>query len=289
MNRILVCLVLLICFSPNAIAQEKILSGVIKDAETNQPLPYVNIGISNKSVGTVSNEKGEFRLKLPSNVRDNDTLVFSYIGYESVKKVISDLNSPVQISMNPSEDQLEEVVLDTRAAKPKRIGRTNNGLGMMHYNFYTVYEEEVDDRLSKELGMKFRLNKDCRVEKFNVSISQNEFKTLKFRLNIYTLKDDLPDKLIISDNIIFELKDEQTGWYTVDLDQYDIFLREELETVVITIQWVESEKADAESKFFSIPVSQSPFNKVYFRDKAMDSWKSQTGRLSMYIDSMCVD
>ena len=289
MNRIFLFLVLLICFSPNAIAQEKLLSGVITDAENNRPLPYVNIGISDKSVGTVSNEKGEFRLKLPSNVRGNDTLVFSYIGYDTVKKLVSDLNSPVQITMNSSEDQLEEVVLETKAAKPKRIGRTNNGLGLMHYNFYTVYEEDVDDRLSKELGMKFRLNKDCRLEKFNVSISQNEFKTLKFRLNIYTLKDDLPNKLIISDNIIFELKDEQTGWYTVDLDQYDIFLREELETVVITIQWVESEKADAESKIFSIPVSQSPFNKVYFREKAMDSWKSQTGRVSMYIDAMCVD
>ncbi|GHA36317.1 hypothetical protein GCM10007103_17290 [Salinimicrobium marinum] len=289
MNNTFLFLVLLICFSLNAIAQEKLISGAIKDAESNQPLAYVNIGIFNKSIGTVSSEKGEFRLKLPANVQGSDTLVFSYIGYDAVKKLVSDLNSPVQISMNASEDQLEEVVLDTKAAKPKRIGRTNNGLGLLHYNFYTVYEEDVDDRLSKELGMKFRLNKDCRVEKFNLSISQNEFKTLKFRLNIYSLKDDLPDELLISDNIIFELKDKQIGWYTVDLDQYDIFLREELETVVISIQWVESEKADTESKFFSIPGSQSPFNKVYSRDKAMDSWKSQTGRLSMYIDAMCVD
>lgn len=289
MDKILLSLLFIICFSSSAISQEVILSGNVSDKATNQPLPYVNIGIANKSIGTVSNEKGDFRLKLSQEMAENDTLVFSYIGYDPVKKLISDLNSPVHILMNSSEDQLEEVVLETKAAKPKRIGRTNNGLGLMHYNFYTVYEEDVDDRLSKEVGMKFRLNKDCRVEKFNVSISQNEFKTLKFRLNIYSLKDDLPNELIISDNIILELKDQQTGWYTLDLNKYDIFLHEELETIVIAIQWVESKKADAESKFFSIPVSQSPFNKVYSRDKAMDSWKSQTGRLSMYIDAMCSD
>jgi TonB-dependent starch-binding outer membrane protein SusC len=60
------------------ILQESIIGRVI-DSETSEPLPGVNIMIEGTSTGTTTNMDGAFELTVPSL---NETLVFSYIGYE---------------------------------------------------------------------------------------------------------------------------------------------------------------------------------------------------------------
>lgn len=269
-------------------SQETILQGKVTDTK-NTALPYVNIGIPMKHTGTVSNENGIYKLKISSNTTKNDSVVFSYIGYKTIKMTVAELdnhkNSLIQMEME--ENQLEEVVFKTKKLKDKKLGTSSTGLGLLHYNFYTTKEKEVDDRLSKELGMKFKLRKNCRLEKFNFAISQNEFKTLKFRINIYNLVDDQPKDLLISDNILFDIKNEKIDWKSIDLNQYNIYLKEELNDFLLTIQWVNSEKSKEDSKFFAIHANKSPLHKVYYREKAMDSWKTQTGGLSMYLDARC--
>jgi hypothetical protein len=264
------------------------LAGIIIDKTSNAPLAYVNIGIPDTGIGTVSNGTGRYSLKIPENIKNNDSVSFSFMGYKSEKKSVKDLRGPkVKIYLEPQDNVLGEVVLKTKGLKEKRLGRTNRGLGLMYYNYYSAKEEEVDDRLGKELGMNIKLRTSCIIDKFNFAVSTNEFAKLKLRLNFYSLKNGEPDSLLISNNIIIELREKADGWQTIDLEPYNIYLKEELDKVLMTLQWIESEKATEDSKFFDIPASKSPFHKIYFRDKAMDSWKSQTGSLSMYIDARC--
>ncbi len=56
------------------------IAGVIFDDETLEPLPYATIALKNKGRGTVSNNNGEFGLKITSDLI-NDTLSVSYLGY----------------------------------------------------------------------------------------------------------------------------------------------------------------------------------------------------------------
>jgi hypothetical protein len=288
MNNIYLNFFLTIILISTGFSQENKLKGKITD-KNEKTLPFVNIGIPMKHIGTVSNENGDYLLKIPSNILEIDTVVFSYIGYKTIKKSVAELKDQkgISIQMETEENQLDEVVFETKKFKHKRLGRTNKGLGFMHFNFYTAYEKEVDDRLSKELGMNFKLRKNCRLEKFNFAISQNEFKTLKFRINIYNLIDGKPQDLLISDNIIIGIENRETGWKSIDLKPYNIYLKEELDEFLVTLQWVESEKSKPDSKYFAIPASKSPLHKVYFRDKAMDNFESQTGSLSMYLDAKC--
>ena len=44
------------------------VSGLVSTAATGEPLPYVNIGIPNEGVGTVSNEAGYYTLELPEHL-----------------------------------------------------------------------------------------------------------------------------------------------------------------------------------------------------------------------------
>jgi hypothetical protein len=56
------------------------IAGVILDDETLEPLPFATIGLKNRGKGTVSNNNGEFGLKISPDLL-NDTLSISYLGY----------------------------------------------------------------------------------------------------------------------------------------------------------------------------------------------------------------
>ena len=59
------------------------LIGQVLDAATKEPLPYVNIGLINKNIGTVSDDYGYFELGVNAQLNAQDTLLFSMIGFES--------------------------------------------------------------------------------------------------------------------------------------------------------------------------------------------------------------
>ncbi|MBK9389678.1 MAG: carboxypeptidase-like regulatory domain-containing protein [Bacteroidetes bacterium] len=56
------------------------ISGTITDSESKEGLPYATIALKNKGKGTVTNNNGEFGLKIGTDMI-NDTLSVSYLGY----------------------------------------------------------------------------------------------------------------------------------------------------------------------------------------------------------------
>ena len=54
-------------------------SGRLEDIKTRETLPYANIFIKNKSLGTISNTDGVFIITLPQRF-SNDSLYFSFLG-----------------------------------------------------------------------------------------------------------------------------------------------------------------------------------------------------------------
>jgi len=271
-------------------SQEKTITGTVWNFGNSEPLAYVNIGIKNKTVGTVSNNNGLFKLLLNDKVSSKDTVVFSYIGFKTEKYLVSELNNIKKpILLQPKNMELNEVVVSSKKIKlkSKKIGRTSKGLGLMHSNFYSYYEKNVDDRLSKERGMKFKMRRNCHIKGLNFNITSNDFKSLKFRVNFYKVEDGLPTDLIVQKNIVFEIKDNFLGWFKVDLEPYEIYFNEEIEDVAVTIQWLESVKANEKSKYFAISTASSPTHTAYFREKAMDSWNKGGQNLSFYLNAMC--
>ena len=279
---------LFIAISLNSFSQERTINGEIKDAENKTYLQYANIGISNKNTGTVSNSEGNFSLKINEKISENDLVSFSYVGYQTQTIAISKLKlSNNVIELVPEKNQLDEIIVKFVKPKPKILGRNSKGFGLMHYNFYTYYEKDVDDRLSKEIGMKFKLKKDCKINDLNFNITSNEFSSLKFRLNFYTIENGFPTRLIVEKDIVFEIKDEFKGWFNLDLKPYEIYLDKETEDIAVTIQWVESKKANSKSKFFGISTAMSATETSFFREKSMDSWKKSGQSLSFYLNTMC--
>jgi len=269
-------------------AQENIISGEIKNSQTTSSLEYVNIGISNKNAGTVSNEKGFFKLKLNEKVHPNDTIVFSHIGFETKKIIVNQLKSEQNvIQMTPSENSLKEVVVTLKKPKPKQFGRSSKGLGLMHFNFFTALDKTVDDYLSRERGMEFRIKKDCKVTDFNFNITSNEFKSVKFRLNFYKIENGLPSKILIEKDILFEVKDNKLGLFTLNLKPYDIYLDKEMGDIAVTIQWIESVKNSEKSKYFAISTAMSATENSFYREKNRATWSKTGQSLTFYLNTLC--
>jgi len=270
------------CFS-----QEEIIVGKVLNAESHEGLAYVNIGIAKKSVGTVTDFNGAFNLELNDKINESDTIVFSYIGFITQKYPVSELLSKQNIILlSQTNIKLAEVTVSAERLKSKKIGRTTKGLGLTHLNFYSYYEKNVDDRLSKEVGMKLKIRKNCYIKDLNFNITSNQFKSLKFRVNFYKIDNELPTDLIVQEDIIFEIKDGYLGWFKVDLEPYDICIGKEVEHIAVTIQWIESEKMNSKSKYFSISTTSSPFANAYFRKKAMDTWTKAGQSHSFYLNIM---
>jgi hypothetical protein len=91
--------------------ETKYITGVIVDEETFEPLPFATIGLKNKGKGTVTNNNGEFGLKITRELF-NDTLSVSYLGYVRneipISQVIAD---ELSISMKREFISIPEIII----------------------------------------------------------------------------------------------------------------------------------------------------------------------------------
>ncbi|HNP18376.1 MAG TPA: carboxypeptidase-like regulatory domain-containing protein [Fulvivirga sp.] len=105
--------------------QSIILQGKVLNDSDSTPVAFCNIYINQGSIGTHSNESGEFILKVPENA-SNDSLTVSSIGYGNYSQRISDLDTKTNliIKLKQYTMLLEEVTIiaskDTLAAIIKK-------------------------------------------------------------------------------------------------------------------------------------------------------------------------
>ncbi len=88
------------------------VSGTILNLD-GKPLEGASVYINNSSMGTTSNDKGEFYLNLPKGQYD---LVVSYVGFESIRYPINTNleQKPIKFKMTPKTTVLNQVVIKRR-------------------------------------------------------------------------------------------------------------------------------------------------------------------------------
>ncbi|MDO5571899.1 MAG: TonB family protein [Bacteroidales bacterium] len=85
--------------------KDVIVSGVVKD-DQNQPLQGVSIIIENTNKGTLTNSEGEYKIETPVS----SNLVFSYIGFASVKKNVTENTKTLDVKLSKEAVVKDEVV-----------------------------------------------------------------------------------------------------------------------------------------------------------------------------------
>lgn len=120
-------------------AQEKTVTGVITD-ETGVPLPGVNILVKDTSIGTQSDFDGNYSIQ----VNLGQTLVFSYLGLQTVERPINASDDVIDIQMQEDTQALEEVIVTAQG-----IRKEKKALG---YAVTTLKAEQVESRPEADIG-----------------------------------------------------------------------------------------------------------------------------------------
>jgi pimeloyl-ACP methyl ester carboxylesterase len=214
--------------------RELILSGNILDSKTKENLSYVNIGILNKDIGTVSNKKGVFEFRILESYT-TDTLRISMIGYKPKTLFIKNLlnkKKGIQIELEEEISELNEVVVTAKKWKKKTLGNKTKSTFIGHLFYY--------EQLGKEMGIRMNVGKRPNfVDTFNFHISYNRFSAKAFfRLNMYKIINGKPMQNILKENIIIPVEPKQTGMISTNLRGYDIVLTED---VIVTLEWIDTE------------------------------------------------
>lgn len=90
------------------------MSGSVVD-DTNQPVAGANIIVENSSTGTVTNDRGEYSIKL---AQGDFTLKITYLGFKTIRREINlKSDKTLNFTLDPQTEDLDEVVVSDNIEK----------------------------------------------------------------------------------------------------------------------------------------------------------------------------
>lgn len=107
---------------------------ILLDEKKAEPLPYCNIMLMGRSIGTISNQEGKFNLKIPANAA-NDTVRISCMGYYPRWFAISEL----------AEFNEKEIILKRSTIQLKSIDVVHFNPSQVLDSFHHYLERNYED------------------------------------------------------------------------------------------------------------------------------------------------
>ncbi len=97
------------------------VSGTVQSAG-GEPLVGVTVAVKNTNVGTATDIDGKYVIQVPPG---STTLVYSYIGYRNEEREVSGSNSVLNVVLEESASELDEVIVSGLATTVKRSNAAN--------------------------------------------------------------------------------------------------------------------------------------------------------------------
>jgi len=107
---------LLNCYSQTV--EKTVIKGVVIDAKTGDPIPFVSVVLKNTTTGTVTDDNGRYLIETVLKAGD---IAFSFLGYETESRTIETGKTQIiNIKLNQTSFAIGEVII-----KPKRRSYSN--------------------------------------------------------------------------------------------------------------------------------------------------------------------
>lgn len=253
-------------------AQEAlVIKGKVIDQENTTTLPYVNIGIIGTSLGTISDANGAFELYLKADTNEEKIVRFSYLGYAAKDYTIASLRllNGKPIPLNKTGITLKTVEIRPDLLTAKVIGHEKTNPNRMT-NF--SISKKPNQNLGAAIGRRFNLGKKTsQLSEFKFYVGANNFDTIRFRVNIYTIKNGRPNELLNQQDIITTLSQHKKGWATVDLSMQQLFVKED---VIVALEWIEHSQ---KGRILQLPITMPAFATHFYKYGSQDKWKRFRG------------
>ncbi|NJO92964.1 MAG: hypothetical protein HC831_31375 [Chloroflexia bacterium] len=163
---------------------------------------------------------------------------------------------------------MDEVIVKSQSScKDITLGKANH-MGLGYVDYYSA-KEKYNDKLGREIGAIINLSPKSvySIKEINVYVTTTQFKKVFFRICFYKVKNDvISEENILNQDIIWEITENNIGWNKLDLTKYNIILHD-LNNVAVTLQWINSEPKNEQSKFFSIKGVKSINKNLISREK----------------------
>lgn len=249
-----------------SIKAQTTIEGTVKNKD-NDFIPYCSIGIKNTKIGTITNEKGTYKISVPDSLK-NSEIVFSSVGY--FDKVVSakELLANRHIVLDYKATILDAVVVSAKKMKEKIIGQKSRPF----LTFSRMFDKNVP---TVEQGNIFEVYQKTRLESYNFYIiPSSKYGQITLKLNIYNLKNDKPDQSLLKENIIY--KTTTIGWQNIDLSKYKLLFKG-LDKIAITLQLVDYTPLANTEFVFGVSAKKSLSKNLLFRYQSQGNWEASEG------------
>lgn len=238
MKRLL--LVILVVLGQATAAGAQSVQGHVADAATGQAVPFVNIGVVGKDLGTVANEQGAYQLPFREALA-NDTVRVSSIGYRARLLTLRALQAQPNVALTAADVTLGEVQVQAKSLfrRTSTLGHTTNSTGsVVHLN---------NKSLGAEVGTVISLKrKPTRLLTAHFNVASNAVGPLVLRVNLYRLdrRGRPTDTKLLSHNLIVQ-SGITHGTLDVDLTREQLVVDENF---FLALEWIKGDGAEAPTR-----------------------------------------
>ena len=222
----------------------QIVDGKVMDQSTKSPIGYVNIGILNSPIGTISNEDGTFSVSIPA-AHGGDSLIFSMLGYERqvihVQQLIDQGNLRIYLKEKPTTLETLTIEGSQKKSKSYQLGNryskggliycdsvaAGSAMALLIENKYPSYNEDLVFPVFAEEARLF--------------INRNTMDSFKIRIRFLSKdeKTGLPGPDFFNQSIVVTSAIRH-GWISFDLKPYRIFIRDS--SFFLAFEWIMDER-----------------------------------------------
>lgn len=205
------------------------ITGKVVNGSNTEPLIYATIGVIETSVGTITDEEGEFRLET-KGVPINSRVRVSMIGFKPEIFTIEELlDKANEIRLDSEIYSLPDVIINP-SGKIRKVGTTGNspGGGVCGWG-------GTQTGKGWEIGTKIELGDlPVRLKSLHIRVNKQSYDSTLFRLHIRNIIENMPATEMLNNNIFITLKKE-AGWVGIDLNKYNIVYKGD---IALSLEWI---------------------------------------------------
>ncbi|SDJ43183.1 alpha/beta fold hydrolase [Chryseobacterium jejuense] len=243
----------------------QVISGTIISKNENQPISYVKIGVDKKTIGTISDGKGNFSIDL-TGLDLQQKVKIEVPGYDLYEETVQNFkkNDQQKVFLNEKTKTIKEI-----AIKPKKLVDKNWGVKTKTKSvLYFVNPAGDKAGFLGETALQFNTKKRSKIKNINLNIARyTSTEPVMMRYSIYSEKDGFPDENLLDEEITVQLTEDmiKDGTYTLDVNDHNIWVKGKF---FVGIQFLKAFNG-------SIKISAALFKTGFIREFYGD-WKKMT-------------
>lgn len=204
------------------------LRGTIINAKTEQPIPFVNVGVQGKDIGTVSGEDGKFELEVSDGALK--VSIFT-IGYEQQDFTAFDLQNQRIIKLQSKSYDLELIEVDASRLGEEvilgsKLDKKQNSIGFS------------STKLGAEMGAYIKVDKETFLKSANFIFNHTRKDSLFYRVNIYKVEKEKVVGNILPEPLVIQHVQDR-GTLTIDLSKYNLVIDHD---VILALEWIKDDE-----------------------------------------------